>query len=489
MQCKYIIIAAAIFLATAGMAQTDNRDGFSWRTEMVGTVSTNNTPFWIVNNRYGMVPLDAPGGYASAGAFYRGSSQGGWRWGAGLDVAVAAPRYRNAFIRQAYGELGYRSLKLIIGSKEQYTSLWDRELSSGDMVRSANARPVPEVMISIPDYSPVWFAEDWLQVRGSFSVGKSFDTDYLKYFTKEKQTYVTDVLWHYKSFHFRFKDSWNGFPLSFELGLQHGAQWGGVSTNPKVGVQPRSMGDFLRVVMGMAGDDNATQSDQINVLGNQYGAYDLRLSYNAAGNWGVAAYHQRYFEDKSGTEFLNGMDGLWGLQLDLPPSLRWVRKIVVEILETRHQTGPFHFIEFDHEKHPGVGGGADNYYNNGEYVTGLSYFNRSMGSPLIISPEYNADGKLGFPDNRTHHFHFGIAGQFLPELGYRVLFTVMETWGIHYRPYLNTRKGMSGMGELSYSPAFLSGWTFTGTIAADRGDYLSKKGIGASIGISRNLAK
>ncbi|MDR2498944.1 MAG: capsule assembly Wzi family protein [Tannerellaceae bacterium] len=489
MQVKHIIIATLAMFASLAAAQTENSDGFAWRTEMTAIISTDDTPFWMASNRYGLAPLDAPGGYASAGALYRGSFLSGWRWEAGLDLAVAAPRYRNAFVRQAYGELGYRSLKLIVGSKEQYTSLWDRELSSGDMVRSANARPMPEVMLSIPDYSPFWLAGRWVQLRGSFSVGRSFDTDYLRHFTQERQTYVRDVLWHYKSLHFRLKDSEGGFPLSLEFGLQHGAQWGGVSTDPKIGAQPRSIGDFLRVAAGMAGDDNATLSDQINVLGNQYGSYDFRLSYNASCGLGIGAYHQRYFEDKSGTEFLNGMDGLWGLQLDLPPSLRWIRKIVFEILETRNQTGPFHFIEFDHEKHPGRGGGADNYYNNGEYVTGLSYFNRSIGSPLLTSPEYNADGKLGFPDTRTHHLHFGIAGQLLPELTFRALFTVMKTWGTHYRPYLNTKKGMSGMGELSYSPAFLPGWTLTGTIAADRGDYLRKKGIGASIGIARNLAK
>jgi hypothetical protein len=220
------------------------------------------------------------------------------------------------------------------------------------------------------------------------------------------------------------------------------------------------------------------------VLGNQYGSYDLRLNYTWEG-WGAHAYHQRYFEDKSGMEFVNGYDGLWGLQLDLPPALPWLQKVVFEILETRNQSGPFHFIEFDHEAHPGVGGGSDNYYNNGEYTTGLSYFNRGLGSPLLPSPEYNLDGSLGFRNTRVHSLHFGLSGSLSKQVGYRLLFTSMETWGSHSRPYLDKKTGMSGLCEVAYQPACLKGWTFTGMLAADRGDFLNKKGIGGGIIISK----
>ncbi|UKI47211.1 MAG: capsule assembly Wzi family protein [Phocaeicola vulgatus] len=102
-------------------------------------------------------------------------------------------------------------------------------------------------------------------------------------------------------------------------------------------------------------------------------------------NWQVSAYYQHFFEDKSGMIFVNNTDGLWGGQLDLP-KFPWLRKVVVEYLVTRDQSGQFHFIDFDHDLHPGVGGGGDDYYNNGEYTTGASYFNRAIGSPLIPSP-------------------------------------------------------------------------------------------------------
>ena len=49
--------------------------------------------------------------------------------------------------------------------------------------------------------------------------------------------------------------------------------------------------------------------------------------------------------------FVNNTDGLWGGQLDLP-KFPWLRKVVVEYLVTRDQSGQFHFIDFDHDLIP-----------------------------------------------------------------------------------------------------------------------------------------
>ena len=48
-------------------------------------------------------------------------------------------------------------------------SLWDRNLSSGDMTQSANARPIPEINISMPEFTLVPLTKGWLQVRGDFA--------------------------------------------------------------------------------------------------------------------------------------------------------------------------------------------------------------------------------------------------------------------------------------------------------------------------------
>ncbi|MRY56282.1 capsule assembly Wzi family protein, partial [Parabacteroides distasonis] len=270
MKALQTIIAVATLLHAANtFAQTEEaEDATSYKAEVFGSASSGSTtPFWMVSNRYGVVPLDANNGYLNAGVFHQQHFGKGFRWSAGLDIVAVVPRYRNVYIQQIYAELGYKSMLLSVGSKENRHSLWDHSLSSGDMVLSSNARPIPEIKLSMPEFTVVPLTKGWMQVKGDFAVGKSFDTKYLEDFSNGKQTYIKNVLWHHKSFYVRIKDTQNEFPLSGIIGVQHWAQWGGTSSNPRIGVQPHSLKDFIRVVCGSEGGDNATLSDQVNVLG------------------------------------------------------------------------------------------------------------------------------------------------------------------------------------------------------------------------------
>lgn len=334
----------------------------------------------------------------------------------------------------------------------------------------------------MPDFTVVPLTKGRMQVKGDFAVGKSFDTKYLEDFSNGKQTYVKHVLWHHKSFYVRIKDTQSDFPLSGIIGVQHWAQWGGTSSNPKAGVQPHSLKDFIRVVCGSEGGDDASQSDQINVLGNHFGSYDFKLEYTMP-NWKLAAYHQHYFEDKSGMIFGNGTDGLWGVQLDLP-RFPWLRKAVTEYLVTRDQSGPFHFIIFDHDKYQGPGGGGDDYYNNGEYKTGSSYFGHGIGSPLLTSPQYNTDGDVNFKNTRVRAWHLAFEGDLSPWVSYRLKYTLMNSWGTPYAPFLNNQRNNSGQVEVKYHHPRLQGWDFTGTVAADTGPL-----YGDNVGFSLSVCK
>lgn len=487
MKALHIILVGAVMLSLSSLSfsqTTDTDNATIYKTELFGSAATgSNTPFWMTSNRYGMVPLDAGNGILNAGVFHNQHFGKGFRWGAGLDLVAAVPRHHNVFIQQAYAEIGYKSLLLSVGSREYYNSLWDRNLSSGDMVFSTNARPIPEINLSMPEFTLVPLTKGFLQIKGDFAVGKSFDTDYLEDFANTKQTFIKNVLWHHKSFFFRIKDTENNFPLSFTAGVQHYAQWGGTSTDARLGKQPQSFKDFIRVIFGQKGGDDATLSDQINVLGSHYGSYDFKLSYTEK-DWGAHFYYQHYFNDKSGMEFANKTDGLWGLQVDLP-FLPWLNKVVAEYMVTMNQSGPMHFIIFDRDKWKGGrGGGNDDYYNNGEYRTGFSYFNRGIGSPLIPAPEYNTDGTLGFRNNRVKSWHFAAQGDINALLSYRILFTVMNGWGTSYFPFLNKKFGTSSLVDINYKHPKLQGWLFTGSVAADTGTMLGKS-AGFSLGVTK----
>lgn len=474
---------AILFSTIDGMSQTDTPTIFSYRVEAFGSAASgDNTPFWQVSNRYGVVPLEAGNGYLRAGAFYDGLLGKAFYWSAGADLVASAPRYRNVYVQQLYAEIGFQALVLSIGSKERYTSLWNKSLSSGDLVLSPNARPIPEINLSFPEFTVIPYTKGWLQMKFDFAAGRSFDTDYLRDFANEEQQYNEKTLWHHKSGYLQLKDTRNRFPLSFVFGLQHWAQWGGTSTNPQIGKQPQSLKDFFKIVMGKEGGSGATEIDIANALGSHSGSYDFKLGFTQH-RWAAYAYHQRYLDDKSGMRLQNGMDGLWGLQLDVN-AFPWIRTFVMEYLETRNQSGPFHFIDFDHDAHPGRGGGKDDYYNNGEYTTGVSYFNRGIGTPIVPSPEYNTDGVLGFRNNRVRAWHFGLEGALSPLLDYRILITDMNSWGTHERPFLNKKNGISGLLEVSYCHPRLHGWLFTGSLGIDRGSMYGK-----SFGFGLRVAK
>lgn len=456
-----------------------------YRATLFGSAATGDqTPFWMASNRYGVVPLEAGNGYLRAAVFHRQAFGKGFSWGAGLDGVAVMPRRRNVYVQQLYGELGYKCLLLRIGSKERAAlSDLDRNLSTGDVIQSWNARPIPEVNLSIPEFTVIPGLKGWVQFKGDFAIGRSFDKDYLEHFAAANQTYINQVLWHHKSLFVRIRDTRGDFPLSATLGLEHVAQWGGTSTDPEIGKQPQSLKDFIRVMAGRGGGSDATLSDQINVLGNHQIAYHFELAYTTD-SWLLRGYHQHIAADKSGVEFSNGTDGLWGLQLDLP-HFTWLNRVLFEHFTTMNQSGPFHYIDFDHDKHPGRGGGGDNYYNNGEYRTGHSYFNRGIGSPLVPSPEYNRDGTLGFKSTRVKDWHFGAEGHLSRQVAYRVLLTFMDSRGTPYAPFLKKKTGVSGLLDITYTHPKLAGWTFVGSLAADKGEVLREKSVGFSLGVSK----
>ncbi|MDR0743111.1 MAG: hypothetical protein LBF05_01970, partial [Tannerella sp.] len=152
----FFILNISCIRTSLSQNNTESNGSTDYRIETFGSAATkDDTPFWIVSNRYGVVPLRAGNGYLQAGIFHQQVTAEGIRWSAGLDLVATAPRYRNVYVQQIYLEAGYKCLHLAIGSKEKYSSLWDRRLSSGDMVHSSNARPIPEINISVPRFTTV----------------------------------------------------------------------------------------------------------------------------------------------------------------------------------------------------------------------------------------------------------------------------------------------------------------------------------------------
>ena len=292
----------------------------SYGVQTFASVSTNHqTPFWMASNRNGVVPLDANNGYLRTDIGYRHFLDGGFSWTTKVDVITATPRYRNVYIQQLYFELAYKGVRLSIGSHETgkyMQTVTDPSLSSGDLGLASNARPIPEINVYLPGFISLPRIGNWVQAKGDFAVGRSFDTDYLNSFVNEKQHYIQNLLWHHKSLYLQLKDAKNIFPVSFIVGMRHVAQWGGEATDPQLkGQQPHTFKDFIRIIVGASGGSNATLSDQVNALGAHQGVYDFRLSFEKK-DWVVDGYYQHIFSDASGMEFKNALDGLKGILVE-----------------------------------------------------------------------------------------------------------------------------------------------------------------------------
>ena len=473
-----IILLAFVF---SGRAQEETTH-LSYGIQTFGSFSTNKqTPFWMVGNQNGVIPFEANNAYLRTDIGFHHLFSKGFSWTTKADLIAVTPRYRNVYVQQLFTELAYKGVRLSIGSHETgkyMQTVTDPSLSSGDLGLASNARPIPEINIYTPGFISLPWIGEWLQAKGNFAVGRSFDADYLNSFINEKQHYIQNPLWHHKSLYLQFKDTKNDFPVSLIVGMRHVVQWGGKATDPELkGQQPHSFKDFIRVMVGTSGGSNATLSDQINALGAHYGTYDFRLRFDKK-DWTIDGYYQHIFSDHSGMEFKNALDGLKGIKIETS-KFPWLNKIVFEHLYTLNQSGPFHFILFDRDIYRGYGGGGDNYYNNGEYTTGFSYFNRSSGSPFMISPAYNHDGKLEFKHNRVQAWYMGAEGAISRNLSWRLLLSTIESFGTPFAPTLQKLTMTSFKTDFCHSR---KDWTFTASIAADKGSLLGDHwGFGFSV--------
>ena len=459
-----------------------SQDLFNYQLDLFGTASTGNqTPFWITSNTYGTVPVLSNTGYVRGDVAWNHSFLNKIKLEAEADVLAAGKHSSSVWIQQLYAALSYRNIYLFIGSKEQYNSMLDKNLSMGDMVYSTNARPIPEINFAFPNYTNIPFTKRYLQFKGDFAIGKSMDNNYILRTANPGENYTTNLLWHHKSLYLKWEDPEKHFPFWAIIGLEHAAQWAG--TNTLQGDNPASLKNFIRVVLAESGDSYAIKGDQINVLGNHLGTYNVKIAYKDK-KFQVALYKQHYFDDKSGIEMANWRDGIWGGELNFF-NQPFLQKVVVEYLQTTNQSGPVHFLFYDRSLYPHIrGGGDDDYYNNFYYITGWSYFGRGIGNALLTSPEYNEDRALEFENNRVKALHLGMEGRISSEFSYRTLFTGMYGWGRSYLPFTKREDSFSSLIECTYQPEKLQGWQIGVQASFDKGDL-----YGDNFGCSLKVTK
>lgn len=444
-------------------------DGLRYRGEaQVSFSSGENTPFWLVSNKMGLSSIKKNNGYLRVGVFRDMETDKKFTWGAGVDIAGAYNYTSSFIIQQLYGEVRYRCLGAMIGSKEIYGEFNNPRLSSGNMLYSGNARPVPQVRVGIPEFTVVPYTKNWLAVKGYVAYGMFTDDGWQRDFAGSRK-HTEHVLYHSKGLFLRIGDV-GRLPWSVEGGLEMAAQFGGKSiSGDDVIDMPNGLKDWLKVFFPSGGDSSTPMGEQTNIYGNHVGTWSLGVTYNPTPDWGFRAYYQHMFEDHSQMFFdYEWKDGFWGIEVSVPKN-PVISRFVYEYLYTKDQSGAVY--NDTSASIPEQVSGTDNYYNHGIY-TGWQHWGMGIGNPLIISPIYNRDGSIFFRSNRLIGHHIGFEGQPLEELGYRVLMSYTRNWGTYGTPLPDVQNLYSGMLEVTYTPKWLESTSGIISIGADRGALL-----------------
>ncbi|MDO5571666.1 MAG: capsule assembly Wzi family protein [Bacteroidales bacterium] len=437
-----------------------------------------NNPFWFTANQFGISSLKNNNGYIRGAVFAQKQLDSKWSLEAGADIVGAYRFQSDFFIQQAFFSANYKYWSLVAGSKEYEPDIVDRKLSSGGLVYSGNARPIPQIRLSIPEYVPLKFTNDWAALKGHIAYGMFMDNGFQQEFTNKENDYVKNALYHSKSGFLRI-----GKPnsiLNFEGGLTMFARFGGKKyfKDGTSFANPKTLKDFARIFFMYSGGSKSLEADQLNVLGDHLGNWSLALNVNL-GDWKIRPYYEHQFEDHS-MLFMEypWKDGLYGIEVCFPKN-RFITKFVFEYMNSRDQSGPIYHDTTD--EIPDQISSRDNYFNHYFYQA-WQHSGFGIGSPLYFSPMYNSERTLFFQSNRQKTTHIGFEGNPFDQISYRVLFSYIRNWGTYEKPFREISKSCCSLIELNYNPINHAKWNFKLSAALDNSKWIgSNKGVKLSV--------
>lgn len=351
-------------------------------------------------------------------------------------------------IQQLYGEVRYHNVKMTLGMKDHTSYILNQELSSGDLVESGNAIPIPEIRLGFKDFVDIPLTNHWLQIDGCISYGPKIDEKFQRNLYNYYNYHITSgEVFTYKDCHFRSNPD---VPLCFTVGMQIASFFGGKSDYYNKGEITKTLyfkkdlESYVNMIIPVF------QKRESFVQGSSFGSWDFVASYQLKNQSELRLYFQGPFEDGSGIARRNGFDGIWGFEY-LSSRKSWLSGLVIEYIDFRNQSGPIHWQPNDT---PGtqvttVTTGRDDYYNNGFYNS-FDNYGISMGTPFLLAPIYNKDGYPAFACNRANGFHLGITGSITDNFDYRVLSSYQRGLGQYVYPYQTPRKCFSFMAEGKY---------------------------------------
>mgnify|MGYP000361652651 CR=1 FL=1 len=133
--------------------------------------------------------------------------------------------------------------------------------------------------------------KNWLHIKGHVAYGMFTDEKFQERFTAGRSKYTKETLFHSKAAFLKVENLQKS-PVSVELGIEMAAQFGGDCYYPDGTVlrTPDSLERLFSVFFFPSnGDSGASESDQINILGNHVGSLQCRcgVSFSDLENKGL----------------------------------------------------------------------------------------------------------------------------------------------------------------------------------------------------------
>lgn len=405
---------------------------------------------------------DAVCGFASATGYARYDSQTG-QW---HDRSL---HQQDVWIQQLYAEVKYRGVFVTLGQKERASALLNQHLSSGDLVESGNAMPIPQLRAGFINFQNIPFTKGWLQIQGEVGLGPMTDSDWWQtHFNRYSYHIASDQWYNYKRCYFRTNPA---KPLSVTFGMQAAATFAGRTDYydngqiEKVDRRGLRLKDVFNILLPH--EDGGEEF----YTGNHIGSWDFNARYRLRSGHTVKAYFSWPWEDGSGIGRRNGFDGIWGVEYASVSQRGWLTGAVVEYLDFTNHSGPIHYAPADR---PGnnlaiEATGGDSYYNNAYYN---SYANRGLGigTPAIMSPLYNRDGYPAYIGNVMRGFHAAAQGNVNSWMQWRLKTSYRRAWGTPFYLLPRPVSLTSVMAEVTVANyAGMPGWSMACALEADFG--------------------
>ncbi len=495
MKKNFILSLLACFFIHTVCAQNDGAsiiDGTTFDIEVSGTASSGeNAPLWLSSNKYGIVSPYANSSYERVN-FHRDMDNDSlrlWKRGYGVDIMLSQNAQSSFFIHQAYAEMEWKKLGILIGAKERGIDLRNDELTSGGLSHGINSAPIPMVLGEI-DYFSIPGMHNWLKVKGRLGYGMTTDGRWIENWTADKNTqrYRSNILYHEKAIYFKIGRE-DKFPMTFDIGLQMMAQFGGTCYNLEgrgiEGTTTRHFKENLNAfwhAFWPMGSSDETDGAYQNAAGNTLGSYNMRLQWDSD-NWGIGAYFERFFEDHSMLVVQYGIyDHLLGIEARLPKN-NIASHLLIEHISTKDQSGAVYHDETANI--PEQLAGRDNYYNHHIY-SGWQHWGMAIGNPLLTSPIYNTPHKLHFYNNRLQAWHIGIDGDPCKEVHWVAKATFSRNWGTYAKPFDEIANDQHYMVSAQYSPAWAKDWSGTLAFAISHSEIIGNT-TGAQLTVRKSI--